>query len=65
MGSINIYLDDEVEKEFRHRLIDLGMKGNLSKGAEEAVKLWVEKTTSSIREIFAEEKKENDAERTD
>ena len=65
MGSMNIQISDELERKFRHHLIDAGMKGNLSKGAEEAIKMWVEKSSPNIGEISAQEKKENDGERTD
>ena len=48
MGSMNIQISDELERKFRHHLIDVGMKGNLSKGAEEAIKMWVEKSSPTI-----------------
>ena len=53
MGSMNIQISDELERKFRHYLIDAGMKGNLSKGAEEAIKMWVEKSSPKIEEISA------------
>ena len=44
MGRINIFISDEIEKEFRLKAVERfgGKKGSLSKALEEAVKLWLE-----------------------
>ena len=46
MGRIMIELPDDLEKEFRHRLIDRfgGRKGGLSLAIMEAIRLWLKQT---------------------
>jgi len=44
MGWIRLRISDEVEREFRIRVAELGgKKGDLSRYFEEAVKEWVKK----------------------
>jgi hypothetical protein len=46
MGRIMIELPDDVEREFRHRVIERfgGKKGGLSLGMIEAIRAWLKQT---------------------
>lgn len=43
MGRLNITVSDEVEKQFRLKIVEKfgGKKGSISKALEEAIKLWI------------------------
>lgn len=43
MGRLNINISDQLEKEFRLKIIEKfgGKKGSLSKALEEAITLWI------------------------
>jgi len=45
MGKIVVEIDDKLEKEFRHLILDVygTRRGALTKAVEEAIKLWIEK----------------------
>ena len=45
MGVLNVRIDDELEREFRKKVIDVygSRKGALGKAVEEAIRLWLEK----------------------
>ena len=45
MGILHVRIDDELEKRFRKKVLDVyGVKkGALAKAVEEAIKLWLEK----------------------
>jgi len=48
MGIIHVRIDDELEKKFRKKVLDVygSKKGALAKAVEEAIKLWLEKYES-------------------
>jgi len=50
MGKLTVLIDDEVEKEFRHLVLDKysAKKGGISRAVEEALKLWIEKTKAEL-----------------
>jgi len=43
MGKIVVEIDDELEREFRHLILDVygSGKGALTKAVEDAIKLWI------------------------
>jgi len=45
VGVLNVRIDDELEREFRKKVIDVygSRKGALGKAVEEAIRLWLEK----------------------
>jgi hypothetical protein len=51
MGKMNVVISDETETKFREAVAyHKGMKkGNISKALEEAINLWLESLSSSIR----------------
>ncbi len=48
MGVLHVRIDDELEKRFRKKVLDVygSRKGALAKAVEEAIKLWLEKYES-------------------
>ena len=53
MGRINFALDDDVEKEFR-KLVALkygAKKGALGAALNEAVKMWIAKAKTDLKEL--------------
>ena len=45
MGILHVRIDDELEKRFRKKVLDVygARKGALAKAVEEAIKLWLER----------------------
>ncbi len=45
MGVLHVRIDDELEKRFRKKVLDVyGVrKGSLARAVEEAIKLWLER----------------------
>jgi post-segregation antitoxin (ccd killing protein) len=52
MGVLNVKIDDELDKEFRKKVIDVygTKKGVLAKAVEEAIELWLQKYKSEKEE---------------
>ena len=52
MGKLNVEIDDELEREFRHLIIDVygTRKGALAKAIEDAVRLWIQKHKAELQE---------------
>jgi len=50
MGKLTVLIDDELEKEFRHLVLDKygAKKGAVSRAVEEALKLWIERTKTEL-----------------
>jgi len=50
MGKITVEIDDELEKQLRHLIIDVygTRKGALKIAVEEALKMWIEKKRKEI-----------------
>jgi len=48
VGIIHVRIDDELEKRFRKKVLDVygSKKGALAGAVEEAIKLWLEKHES-------------------
>jgi len=48
MGIIHVRIDDELERRFRKRVLDVygSKKGALARAVEEAIRLWLEKYES-------------------
>jgi len=45
VGILHVRIDDELEKRFRKKVLDVhgARKGALAKAVEEAIKLWLER----------------------
>jgi len=48
VGILHVRVDDELEKRFRKKVLDVygSRKGALAKAVEEAIRLWLEKYES-------------------
>ena len=45
MAKLNVEIDDELEREFRHVILDVygSRRGALTKAVEDAIRLWIQK----------------------
>lgn len=45
MAKLNVEIDDELEREFRHVILDVygSRRGALTRAVEDAIRLWIQK----------------------